>query len=111
MKYKAAAGDWTMTYDDEAKLLTMRRAERGKGFSDSHTIKGDFDFSEFKHVPTAAPNIELALYWLDEFKPCENYRGELYNPFAEKINQKGATTIGNALMKIYTDMASDIIAL
>lgn len=109
MKYKATAGDWTMTYDDEAKLLTMRRVDKGKGFSDIRTIKGDFDFSEFKHVPTAAPNIELALYWLDEFKPCENYRGELYNPFAENINQKGVTTIGNALMKIHADMARGII--
>ena len=111
MKYKATAGAWTMTYDDEAKFLTMKRAERGKGFSESRTIKGDFDFSEFKHVPTAALNIELALYWLDEFKPCENYRGEPYNPFAEKINQKGATTIGNALMKIHADMARDTMKI
>lgn len=104
MKYKATAGDWTMTYDDEAKFLTMKRVEKGKGFSDSHTIKGNFDFSKFKHVPTAALNIELALYWLDEFKPCENYRGELYNPFAENIKEKDAITVGNALMDIYMDM-------
>ena len=109
MKYKATAGAWTMTYDDEAKFLTMKRAEKGKGYSDSSTIKGNFDIDKFLHVPTAALNIELALYWLDEFKPCENYRGEPYNPFAEKINQKGATTIGNALMKIYADMARGII--
>ena len=103
MKYRATAGDWTMTYDDETKLLTMRRADKGKGFSDSRTIKGDFDFSEFTHVPTAAPNIELALYWLDEFKPCE-HRGEAYNPFAENIKERDAITVGNALMDIYMNM-------
>lgn len=53
----------------------------------------------------------LALYWLDEFKPCENYRGEPYNPFAEKINQKGTTTIGNALMEIHADMARDTMKI
>ena len=103
MKYKATAGAWTMTYDDEAKLLTMRRSEKGKGYSDSSTIKGNFDIDKFLHVPTAAPNIELALHWLDEFKPCE-HRGEAYNPFAENIKERDAITVGNALMDIYMDM-------
>lgn len=106
MKYKETAGDWVMTYDDEAKFLTMRSAEREKGFSENKTIKGNFDFSEFKHVPTAALNIELALYWLDKFKPCE-HRGEAYNPFTKNIKERDAITVGNALMDIYLQMRSN----
>lgn len=105
MKCKAKAGDWMMAYDDEAKFLTMRSAEREKGFSENKTIKGNFDFSEFKHVSTAALNIELVLYWLDKFKPCEHC-GEAYNPFAENIKERDAITVGNALMDIYLQMCS-----
>lgn len=102
MKYKAKAGDWTMTYDSESKILTMRSAERGKGFSENKTIKGPLDVTKFIHSPTAPLSVELFVYWLDRFKPCKNSRGEVYNPFADNVKEKDAITIGNALTDIYT---------
>lgn len=101
MKYKAKAGDWTMTYDSDAKVLTMKRIDKGKGYSDSSTVKGNFDLSKFRHKPTAGISAELAVYWLDEFKPCENRDGE-YNPFAKNSSVKDLVIIGNALVDIYT---------
>ena len=105
MKYKAKAGDWMMTYDSEAMVLTMRSAERGKGFSENKTIKGPLDITKFIHSPTASLSVELFVYWLDKFKPCE-HRSEAYNPFAGNIKEKDAITIGNALMDIYLQMYS-----
>lgn len=101
MKYKAQAGDWSMAYDDELKFLTMTRKERGKGYSDTRIIKGSFDLSKFRCTPTASISLDLVLYWLNEFNPCENRDGA-YNPFAENISVKDLTVIGNALVDIYT---------
>lgn len=100
MKCKAPAGDWTMTYDSDAKVLTMKRIDKGKGYSDSSTVKGNFDLSKFRHKPTAGIGAELAVYWLAEFKPCEN-RDREYNPFAENSSVKDLVIIGNALTDIY----------
>lgn len=100
MKHKAPAGDWTMIYDSDAKVLTMKRIDKGKGYSDSSTVKGNFDLSKFRHKPTAGISAELAVYWLGEFKPCENRDGE-YNPFAKNSSVKDLVIIGNALTDIY----------
>ena len=107
MKHKATAGDWVMTYDDEAKYLTMKRVERGKGYSDIRTVKGNFDLSKFHHVPTAGVSNELVAFWLDEFKPCENRDGA-YNPFAENISVKDLTAVGNALADIYSEESPSV---
>ena len=101
MKRKATAGDWVMTYDNEAKYLTMKFTDRGVGYSESKTFKGYFNLDAFRHSPTVGMPVDLFFFWKDEFKPCEGRNGS-YNPFIKNISTSGSVAIGEALTDIYT---------